>query len=242
MYDLNNFGLREMTYCQRELRQAGEDAGTMEEAANRIVQFLYNNLIDGETGEKACELVRFFKTHDYADLDERLKEISRKALKAEDAPANLKCLTLLASMGAKEEWNSRKTSEGHQAIPLPTADFVNRLPMVSNLFKQLGLEIGDVITPRIDFFLDKNEDSYGVFYVSDAIDSEMIPDQENFVKPRGIQSVLGFGGILPSGNIFTTLMFSKVPITQATANLFATLALSVAYTITSFEDKVFNDA
>jgi two-component system, NtrC family, sensor kinase len=61
MHDLNKFGLKEMTVCQSVLRQSGSNAECMEDVANNVVQYLYDNLIDGTTGEKACSLVRFFK-------------------------------------------------------------------------------------------------------------------------------------------------------------------------------------
>jgi hypothetical protein len=49
--------------------------------------------------------------------------------------------------------------------------------------------------------------------------------------------VLGFGGILPSGNLFVIIMFSKVPIPRQTADMFKSLTLSVKVTILPFVGK-----
>jgi len=236
---LNNFGLKEMTICQSILRQSGMNSKNMEEVANNVVQFLYNNLIDGTTGEKACTLVRFFKTHDFGELEEDLKDLAQSLLKGNKATPYMKCLTLLATAGDKPQWNSRQNSINHRVIPLPSKDFVERMPMVANLIKQLGLEINKVIRPDSEFILDSDEKHFSVFYIPNADRNEMIPDQENFVKLQGIKSVLGFGGVFPSGNIFAVILFSKIYISQQTANLFKTLALAVEFSVISFEDMVF---
>jgi len=65
-----------------------------------------------------------------------------------------------------------------------------------------------------------------VFHVPVARGSAYIPAQEEFVIPCGVSSVLGFGGLLPSGNLFATIMFSKVPISEEVALLFRPLTLS----------------
>jgi hypothetical protein len=242
MHDLNKFGLKEMTICQSFLRQSGSDAESMEEVANNVVQYFYDNLIDGTTGEKACSLVRFFKTHDYETLEDDLKVFAENILKNSgvNMAPDMKCLTLLATAGDKPDWNSRQKSNGHRAIPLPSKEFVEGLPMIANLIKQLRLEINKVLKPDLGLMLDMREADYGVFYIPNAEDNEKIPDQENFVKSQGIKSVLGFGGLLPSGNFFAVIMFSKVKISPQTANFFKTLALAVEFSVTYFGKRVFS--
>jgi len=53
--------------------------------------------------------------------------------------------------------------------------------------------------------------------------------------PFGIRSVIGFGGMLPSGNLFAVILFTKVPIPRETADLFRPLALSVKLAILPFD-------
>jgi hypothetical protein len=54
------------------------------------------------------------------------------------------------------------------------------------------------------------------------------------VIPYGIRSVLGFGGILHTGDLFAVIIFSKVPIVRNTAELFKTLALNVKIALLPF--------
>ncbi|OGT97735.1 MAG: hypothetical protein A2X80_09785 [Geobacteraceae bacterium GWB2_52_12] len=239
-YDLINFTIRDMTECGRFLRMAGGGANSMEEAAGRVVTYLYDNLIDGLTGERGCALVRCFKTQDYSQLGLELQSIARSMLGGSDPPADMKCLTLLATVGEKAEWTDRRMSKGHQAIPLPSEEAVHQIPMIRNLIKQLGLDISMVVKPDPKLLMDMEQRTYNVFYVPEALGSLHIPAQEEFVIPHGIRSVLGFGGILPSGDIFTIIMFLKVGITQDVATHFKTLSLNVKMALLPFDQTVFS--
>ncbi len=137
--DLTNFTIREVTECGRVVRAMGAGASSMEEVAGRIVRYLHDTLIDGQTGEPACSLIRFFKTQAYEGLDDELKAFALNMLGESTRLPGMKCLTLLGTVGENQEWNSRGTSKGHQAIPLPSEEVVHQIPMVRNLIKQLGL-------------------------------------------------------------------------------------------------------
>ena len=65
---------------------------------------------------------------------------------------------------------------------------------------------------------------YKVFYVPDALGSSYIPSQTSFVIPYNIKSVVGVGGLLPSGNIFIIIMFLKVAIPRISVDLLRPLA------------------
>ena len=58
--------------------------------------------------------------------------------------------TLLATAGDEPEWNSRHTSRGHAAIPLPSARIVERFPMIAQLIRQLGFDVADVVSAHCD--------------------------------------------------------------------------------------------
>jgi hypothetical protein len=81
--------------------------------------------------------------------------------------------------------------------------------------------------------------SFNVFYVPEARESPYIPDQEAFVRPVGVRSVLGFGGMLPRGDMFVVILFSKVAIPRETAEMFRTLALNVKMAVLPFDEAVF---
>ena len=82
MYDIGRFTLKDMTMCAGQLRTVGLGAKSMEEAANRVARLLYENLVDGRSGESACALVRVFKTHPCSDLDSGLQTAARDLLQA----------------------------------------------------------------------------------------------------------------------------------------------------------------
>ena len=128
MHDLAQFTLSDMTECGAVLRKLGRDAASMEEAARRIVRYLHEHLNDGESGNRSCVLVRFFKTHAYSDLSPELREFADRLLDGRPPTPSMKCLTLLATAGERPEWNDRQLSAGHKAIPLPTAGYTSVPP------------------------------------------------------------------------------------------------------------------
>ncbi|MEP6578161.1 SpoIIE family protein phosphatase [Microcoleus vaginatus GB2-A3] len=217
------------------LRHFGLGVESMEEASNRIVRYVYENFCTKPTGEKSCALVRLFKTHPYEDLEVELAEYARSMLGDYPPLPAMKCMTALATVGEKTEWNSRHTSVGHKAIPLASESVVDQLPMISQLIRQLGLDIKTVINPDPNLLVEIEQRKYNVFYVPEAIGSPYIPAQDSFVIPFGIKSVLGFGGLLPSGNMFAIIMFLKVQIPISTVQMFSTLALNVKTALLPFD-------
>ncbi|NUO07981.1 MAG: hypothetical protein HUU08_04755 [Candidatus Brocadia sp.] len=238
-YDLANFTIRDMTECGKFLRTLGKSAKSMEDVANRIIHYLYNNMIDEKSGNRACSLVRFFKTHTFEKLDNELQDFSRSMLGSLPVSPDMKCLTLLATAGENPEWNSRRTSKGHKAVPLPSEQAVHRIPMLRSLILQLGLSINTVIKPDPKLLLDREQMTYNVFHVSEALGSPYIPAQKEFIIPYGIKSVLGFGGTLPSGDIFVIIMFLKISASKEVAGFFKTLSLNVKVAVLPFENAVF---
>lgn len=238
MYDVAKLTQDNIAQCGLALRRMDEGADNMEEVASKIVGYLYDNFTDKETGQRSLALVRLFKTHPYDELAPELQQFAAGVLGHEPGPAT-KCLTLLATAGSKEEWNSRKTSNGHRAIPLPSEEMVKAFPMISNLVKQLGLKVTDVLNPDPSMLVDTDQKTYNVFHVPNALGSDYIVAQDEFVKPEGIKSVLGFGGLLPSGNLFVVIMFGKVTISSEAAAMFRPMSPRVNQALVPFETKVF---
>jgi hypothetical protein len=235
MYDLATLTLDEMNSCAVTLRNMDERSHSMEETTHRMVRYLYDQLIDRRTGQNACALVRFFKTHAYGELSEDLQDAAQAILKGRAILRATKCLTLLATAGDEPYWNHRRESTGHQAIPLIDEDFVKRAPMILQLIQQFGLEVSSVIDPSPTLITKEPHKAYNVFYVPEAAGSPHIPAQDQFVLPYKIQSVLGFGGMLPSGNLFAVILFSKVPIPLEVAHQFKWMSAYVRIAIEPFE-------
>ncbi|MGD1859373.1 MAG: hypothetical protein ACFB0E_05310 [Leptolyngbyaceae cyanobacterium] len=237
MYDLTKFSLSDMTACGIDMRKLGQGQRSMEETANQVVRYFYDNFIDPETTQPAFALARFFKTHDFCKLPEDLQELAQATLSRPSAAPQMKCLTLLGTYGDRPEWQDRRSSSGHQVIPLPSEQLVTSVPMISQLIQQLGLSISNVIAPASDVIVDLQERTFNVFHIPRAPDSPYIPAQAEFVQPYQIQSVLGFGGVLPSGNLMAIILFSKAPISRQTAELFKPLALNVKMAVLAFDQK-----
>lgn len=235
-FRLQDFDLGEMMRLGAALRRAGAGAGTMEEAASRTVTCLYETVRD-DAERPASALVRLFKTHPYAGLPPDLQSLVRTSVPSPGR--GLRCLTLLGSAGLRPEWTSRAGSAHHGAIPLIDEDAIRSAPMIAGLVSQLGLDEQRVIDPQPGIFLEDAATSFNVFHVERAQGSPAVPAQETFVIPYGIESVVGFGGALRSGEIFAVIMFSRVPIPPDTAQLFKTLSLNVKLAIAPHEHRVF---
>ena len=237
MYDLAHFTLSDMTQCSSVLRKLPTGATSMEQVAERIVCYLYENLQDEHTLQKNCSLVRFFKTRPYGDLDQDCRRFACEALgRAPRSPA-MKCLTLMATAGERPDWNDKKNSRRYRAIPLASEQFVAQFPMFSQLLQQFGIKLRTILEPNSDLLMDWETKTYNVFYVPEALGSPFVPMQETFVVPFGIRSVLGFGSILPSGDLFAVILFSKVHISRETADLFKTLTLSAKLAVLPFDGQ-----
>jgi hypothetical protein len=238
-YDIKSFTIREMTQCGKILRTIGEGAKSMEEVAGRIVGHLYDSLRDGETGMRACALVRLFKTHAYDALDAELQEFAWNMLENKPAFPGMKCMVLLATDGDEPDWKSRRTSRAHRAVPLPSEKAMYQIPMFLPLIQQFGMNIDMIIKPDPKFLLDMEQRTYNVYHVPEALGNPYIPAQKDFIIPYGIRSILGFGGLLPSGDMFAVAMFFKVPVSREAAELFRPLSLNVKMAILPFEKSVF---
>ena len=216
-----------MLRCSRGLRNAASRADTADQAAAAIVGYLYSECADPLTKEPQCALARFYRTSDYRDLEPGVQAIARSKLGRMKPDPSMKVLTLVATTGIRPEWCDPKLSVGHRAIPLPSVEIVEQAPMIAALIRAMGLEIADVVAPPISLLRDTTGRTYNVFHVEHALGSPFIPAQEDFVKPCGIESVIGFGGLLPSGDLFAVVLFARVPVKQEPANRFRSVALDV---------------
>ena len=241
-FDLMNFTQEDMHRCAIDIRSTSSRATSMEEVANRIVRYLYENCVDPETGNSACALVRLFKTHPYKELPVELQEAARGIIKGNAIAQPTKCLTLMATAGDEPQWNSRDGSTGHKAIPLVSEDFVQQIPMISRLIKEFGLEINTVLEPMPGLLIDSERKIHStfIFHVPTALGSPYIPAQTGFVVPYQIKSVLGFGGLLSSGNLYVVLMFVKNSVPQETASLFKWISTYTWVALTAFDKDVFS--
>lgn len=238
MYDLSSFSLSDMTACSATLRRIGARADSMEDAAQGVVEYLRQVLLD-PGGEPACALARLFKTHPLGDLPTALHDEALEKLP--DADASVPCLTLLGTTGERPDWCSRHRSRHHGVIPLPGEEAVRAAPMIAGLLDDFGVDAR--LVAGADFQHDAALDGQGcdVFHVEHAAGSPLVPAQD-FVTDHGIESVLGFGGVLPSGELFAVILFARCEVPRRTADLFRTLAVSVKLALLPFvQGRVFDE-
>jgi hypothetical protein len=214
----------------------------MQEVADWVVRYLFDQLRDSQSGETTCVLVRLFKTHAFGDLPADLQQLASGVLLGQSTAPDMKCLVLLASAGHKPEWNDIRTSAAHRAIPLASVEAVRRFPMISQLIHQFGMEASAVLRPDPSLLIDLGQKTYNVFHVPDALGTPYVPDQEQFVVPYSVRSVLGFGGMLYTGDLFAVVLFSRAPVPRETADLFRPLALSVKVALLPFADAIFRSS
>jgi two-component system NtrC family sensor kinase len=225
--DVTDFTVGAMLRSGIALRRAVRDCPTLEAAAGTIVRYLFDHCVDIRTGERSCPLVRFYKTHRYDALEPALQEFVRKQLGGEPPRHDLRCLTLLGTAGEEAGWNSRHQSRAHRAIPLASAESVRAAPMIARLIEDLGLDLDTVVAGGETTVRSTEARTYDVFHVEQALGSPVIPAQEEFVIPYAIRSVVGFGGVLRSSELFAVVLFSRAPISAASAQRFRTIALDI---------------
>ncbi|HVT02197.1 MAG TPA: hypothetical protein VHL58_02350 [Thermoanaerobaculia bacterium] len=231
MYDLTRFGFNEMMRCRGELRTMFDRSPeTLGEAGDRIVHYFHSQFVD-DKGRSAFALARLFKTHPFWDLDDDLQRFARAIAPEADRIPNLRCLVMLATAGDMPFWNSRHESRGHKAIPLVSEQLVEKAPMISQLIKQFGVSVSTVLQPDPSLLLDASQKSDSVFYIPQAAGSPYIVAQEEFVSRYKIASVVGFGGMLTSGDLFATILFSKILISPDIADTFKVLGLNLKLAI-----------
>jgi hypothetical protein len=240
-YDLTKFDLGDMLKCSLNLRETASGAPTLEISAQRVCRFLYDEL-HGPDGQRACALVRCYKTNAYGSLDPDLQAFARDALGSDAPRSMMKVLTLMATVGQRAGWNSRHLSRGHRAIPLPSPEIVEKAPMISQLIKELGLQLSNVLQSSPDIVKELAGKRHGVFHVEHALGSPYIPAQQEFVVRFGIKSVVGFGGMLATGDLFAVILFATVHVPTSSAERFKSLALDVKSAFSRFNDRtIFNE-
>ena len=240
-FPIRQFSMTELMDCGAAIRAMSVHHAEPLELAGELVRFLHERIVD-DGGQKALALVRMFETCSYAELDEELRKIAAAAHPA--ILPDTRCLVMIGTAGDEPAWNSCRSSTGHRVIPLPSEDAVKKLPMIAHLIRELGFAVAGVLQPDesvLTGHADARRQAHGdrgrnsgnksiiarVFHVEKAMGSPYIPAQESFVEPFGIESVIGFGDLLPNGRLFAVIAFSKVPISSQLAEMFSHLSLSV---------------
>lgn len=235
--DLTDFTVGGMLRTGIAVRQAVRGATSLEGAAGSIVGYLYDHCVEPASGERSCALVRFYKTHPFSRLEPELQAIAAAQLGSTPPSPSLRCLTLMASAGDEPSWNSRHESRGHRVIPLPSAERVRAAPMIMRLIEDLGIDIESIVASAEGGVRGAASRTYDVFHVEQALGSPYIPAQRDFVIPHRIASVIGFGGLLRSGELFAVVLFSRAHIPATSAARFRAIALDIRSSLFGIDES-----
>jgi len=210
---ISKLSLEDLVDLQNKI--AGQVAGStsLENAAQKYMSILYEAL------SESIILARFFATIPFEELLDPNKEfvanLAQSAGISELVKERTLVLSLLGSKGAKPEWNDRRNSQGHIGIPLASSDFIDRIPMMSRLLKQLGGGIDWIDTNDTELVAKTVKDLSGVFFVHDAkieVDNKgrKIIAAQDFVEEEKVKTVFGIGGsYLGTSLFFTTIVFVR---------------------------------
>lgn len=216
MATLADFNPSEIDIIIAETFKSENNLRSIEDAAKKLTQTVCQYF--QTDGKSDFVLARVFQSISYQALP---MEIQQQIKKTNVTPDELsRFLTLIGTYGDEKPWQTRQTSQGHQAIPL-TEETLRTVPMVSRLFQQIGFDLG-AATDGDTHALHMSGVSglSGIFYVENAEGSPYIPGQD-FVKKYGVQSVVGTGVMLPQNEIAAFIGFARVPLTKAKATILA---------------------
>jgi hypothetical protein len=185
----------EATHFARELfLQTRDRLSSFEEAAQLICQAVY------EYFAPEVALVRVFRLTKWADLPPDLAPQAERSIP--------QWIVLSGSYGDAEAWRGRRTSVNHKIMSAE-----NATPMLTAALQQAHIDVGD---RRYAPLPEAQRIDLGhFFYVPDAVNDPLIPDQAQFVHPYGIHTVLGVGSVFLSRAAYLMVVFTKVKMDQA---------------------------
>jgi hypothetical protein len=191
-----------------DITEKTKSCKTLEEAAQTVTDVLYEEFSD------SIVLARLFGTVPLGKLPVANRSFVAELADSQGITDLIKdetlILSLLGTRGAEVAWNDRRRSEGHVGIPLASADFIDKIPMMSRLLKEVGLDL-DWIDRQEAITIKTFAGLSGVFYVPDArtaVDDQgrKIISAQDFVRDNDIKTVFGLAGSYPLKKTFVTLI------------------------------------
>jgi serine phosphatase RsbU (regulator of sigma subunit) len=228
--ELPAWGLSDVVTYSTGVRGATAGASTMEDAATRMIRYL-RRAFRTTLGRPAFVLGRFFNTAPWEDLPPDLRAAVRPPGSPGPEPAGMRSLVVLGSDGDQPGWNDRRGSPGLQPTLLDSVAAVHGEPLLASLVREVGIDLETFVfgLPASS----REVPQVGFFHIEDATDAARVPIQE-FVAEHGIRSILGFGGVQPTGNVFSVALYSRVPIAGEPADLLRIIGVSVKLALLPF--------
>lgn len=235
---LSEMKKEEMLELQDYINGKIRNCSSLESAAQLYSSILYRRL------SESVVLARIFVTLPFYELPEKNKEFVRNLAQSGGVLDKIKdstlVLSLLGTSGVEPEWHNRHNSKGHIGIPLASADFIDAIPMMSRLLRQLGLNLDWIEEEDTKLVLKTMGRLSGVFFVQDPREERdkqgrLIIAAQDFVEKYDVKTVFGIGGgYLGSTIMFTSIIFSRERLERKhvqpfmlQANIFKTATLDI---------------
>ncbi len=205
-----------------KLRQAR----SLDEAAQELAAALHTQF------SESVVLARVFLTVPFDSLPQANQQFVSKLAESAGAGGQVKgdtlVLSLLGTHGQEADWQDRRKSKGHMGIPLISSAFVDAIPMISRLLKELGVPL-EWVDSRDSEILQKTVGrSAGLFFVDNAGQAKdhqgrnIIASQE-FVSTHQVKSVFGTGGVYSGNQVLIIVLFCRDQFARAVGELFLPL-------------------
>lgn len=203
-----------------------QKAASLEEASQELAASLHGKF------EESAVLARVFATVPYEALPSSNRSFVDNLADSANARAGLQSatpvLSLVGTYGSEASWQDRQKSQGHVGIPLISSAFVDAIPMISRLIRELGLALEWVESHDTEKIVETIGSRAGLFYVEDAAsatDSEgrKIIAAQDFVSDHSVKSVFGTAGAYPSGQLAVAVVFCRDQVSRSVAELFLPL-------------------
>ena len=199
---------------------------TLEDAAQELVASLQKKF------DESVVIARVFLTVPYGSLPPKNREFVQKLAESAGAAEDLKpatpVLSLIGTYGQETDWRDRRKSKGHVGIPLISSSFVDAIPMISRLLKELGVPMTWVDSHDSEIIAKTMDPSGGLFFVDNAAEAtdhqgRKIIAAQDFVSAYSVKSVFGTGGVYAGGQIVVIVVFCRDAFTKDAAKRFLEL-------------------
>lgn len=182
---------------------------TIEQACNLLSEEMYEQCRSGPDGERALVLSRIFLSVPFHELDpETASHVRKPGLRP--GPSD-HYFTLMGTYGTAPEWRDRRLSVHHRAIHFAAHSPPDDI-MLQACFNQVGFDLG--LLGSDNGVPDRVWTARGPYVITSALGSDLLPDQEGFIKPHGVRSVIGSAATLPDGAVSLWVGFSRQPVTE----------------------------
>lgn len=212
-------------YARDMLNNNRDRLTNFETAAQAICKVLYEDFTDDE-GNPAFGLVRVFRLFERREMPDPLRPKVRHEVDH--------WLVLMGTYGLEADWCDTSKSRKHRMQPLDQ----DASAMVRAATEQLGIVPGDLSSSSVSpLTMDQSGQLVRTFYVPVAAGSKHITDQDEFVKPYGIKSVVGIGTTFASQKAYMMLIFSRMHIDEYKRDLIASMGPFVSTLLAIYDGR-----